>query len=245
MDNAPEVIVPMLRRCARADSAAFERLYECTQLTCSAWCCRWWGVGEAESAESITREVYAEVWRTCSRFTGADGEGMAWMLAIAHRRAVAHVRASPRAPSRRHHEMAVSGDPDDARGRPAGASGRLSGAREPVGGAYRSPAGPLLEQVFTSGTRRSSVPMRWRPRRGQRPSRACRCWRCRARGTGPRAGHRTRGGNDRRKGDELGSGGDRGGGGAGRAGGRCVTQRVGYGFSSTLVQPSTRLSNWS
>jgi RNA polymerase sigma-70 factor, ECF subfamily len=45
-------------------------------------------VGDGARSERVTEEVMLEVWRTASRFDPAAGSGLAWIVAIAQRRAV-------------------------------------------------------------------------------------------------------------------------------------------------------------
>lgn len=92
MNRYPDDLTLLLRRCGHADHEAFTQLYDAT-------CARVYGlvldvVGEDDPAESITRDSYDEVWRTSARLSDEQHDGMAWLLAIAHRRAVDHLRAS-------------------------------------------------------------------------------------------------------------------------------------------------------
>jgi RNA polymerase sigma-70 factor, ECF subfamily len=51
-------------------------------------------------AEEVAQEVMVEIWRTASRFDQAKGSPRAWMLTIAHRRAVDRVRSEQSAHDR-------------------------------------------------------------------------------------------------------------------------------------------------
>ncbi|MGW2615162.1 ECF RNA polymerase sigma factor SigK [Streptomyces sp. NPDC001500] len=49
---------------------------------------------DAAQAEEVTQDVMIEVWRTADRYDPARGTAKAWILTLAHRRAVDRVRAA-------------------------------------------------------------------------------------------------------------------------------------------------------
>jgi len=51
-------------------------------------------------SERVAQEALLEVWRTASRFDPARGSASAWVLTLAHRRAVDRIRARNPAPRR-------------------------------------------------------------------------------------------------------------------------------------------------
>jgi len=48
---------------------------------------------DAGYSEETTQEIYLEVWRSAAEYDSAKGSALAWLLTMAHRRAVDRVRA--------------------------------------------------------------------------------------------------------------------------------------------------------
>ena len=82
----------LLTRIASGDQAAFAQLYDLLSPRVFALILRVL-VNRAQS-EEILQEVFLEVWQSAARFAPNKGQGRAWVLTIAHRRAVDRVRAS-------------------------------------------------------------------------------------------------------------------------------------------------------
>ncbi|HXS61569.1 MAG TPA: ECF RNA polymerase sigma factor SigK [Streptosporangiaceae bacterium] len=91
----PEVL---LGRVARGDEAAFEAL-------CNAVAGMVLGIARAVlrdsfQAEEVCQEVLLELWRSACGFKQGQGNAMAWVATIAHRRAIDRVRSERRAADR-------------------------------------------------------------------------------------------------------------------------------------------------
>ncbi|MFT4082309.1 MAG: ECF RNA polymerase sigma factor SigK [Nocardioides sp.] len=92
------VLADLLRTCARGGDAAFADLYDRTSARVYGLVLR--VVRDPAQAEEVTQECFLEIWRTSSRFELARGSALAWMMTIAHRRAVDRVRAAESARQR-------------------------------------------------------------------------------------------------------------------------------------------------
>ena len=81
----------LLARVARGDQAAFEAVYD--QFAGPVYGLVRKVLRDPAQSEEVAQEVLLEVWRTASRFDPARGSAAAWMMTIAHRRAVDRVRS--------------------------------------------------------------------------------------------------------------------------------------------------------
>ncbi|MFI0407717.1 ECF RNA polymerase sigma factor SigK [Actinomadura sp. 3N508] len=80
----------LLGRTARGDERAFEQLYDVVAAPVHGLARRI--VRDPAMAEEVTQEVMIEVWRSATRYDPGRGSAMAWIMTIAHRRAVDRVR---------------------------------------------------------------------------------------------------------------------------------------------------------
>lgn len=87
-----------LRDAAKGDEAAFARVYDATAARVHGLVLR--VLRNPAQAEEVTQEVYLEVWRRASSFDSAKGSPYAWLMTLAHRRAVDRVRSSQSATAR-------------------------------------------------------------------------------------------------------------------------------------------------
>lgn len=95
-DDSPEGsgtvdLTRLLRRSAAGDEAAFGELYDAVSGRVHGLVRR--VVRDPAQSEEVTQEVFLEIWRQSARYDPARGSALAWLLTIAHRRAVDRVRS--------------------------------------------------------------------------------------------------------------------------------------------------------
>ena len=96
--NDAPALDALLARVARGDEAAFEQTYD--QVADAVFGLVRRVVRDPAQSEEVTQEVLVEVWRTASRYEPARGSAMAWIMTMAHRRAVDRVRSEQAASDR-------------------------------------------------------------------------------------------------------------------------------------------------
>ena len=100
MTRSPQVdaLAALLHRVADQDADAFATFYDHTRARVFGLVTR--VVRDQGYSEETTQEVYLQVWQNASNFNPAAGSAMAWLLTLAHRRAVDRVRAEQSARQR-------------------------------------------------------------------------------------------------------------------------------------------------
>lgn len=88
----------LLRQVARRDVDAFAALYDRTRARVYGLVTR--VLRDHGYSEEITQEIYLEVWRSAEAFDPSRGSALAWLMTMAHRRAVDRVRAEQAATQR-------------------------------------------------------------------------------------------------------------------------------------------------
>jgi RNA polymerase sigma-70 factor (ECF subfamily) len=98
----------LLRRVARGDEDAFRALYDLVAPRVYGLARR--VVRDPAQAEEVAQEALVEVWRNAPRFDPSKGSASAWVMTIAHRRAVDRVRAAQAGADRERRVAAASVD---------------------------------------------------------------------------------------------------------------------------------------
>ena len=96
--SGPDQLGALLGQVARGDQDAYAAVYDRTAgqvlgLVRSI-------VRDPAQSEEVTQEVLLDVWRSASRFDAELGSAAAWVMTLAHRRAVDRVRSEQKAAER-------------------------------------------------------------------------------------------------------------------------------------------------
>lgn len=92
----------LLVRVAGGDQRAFEELY--AQVSGPVFGLVRRVVRDPAQSEEVAQEVLLELWRSAGRFDPGRGSALAWILTLAHRRAVDRVRSARAATERERRE---------------------------------------------------------------------------------------------------------------------------------------------
>lgn len=87
----PGALEVLLGRVARGDRQAFESVYTAVAGAVVGLVRK--VVRDPAQSEEVAQEVLIEVWRCAARFDARQGSAMAWIMTLAHRRAVDRVRS--------------------------------------------------------------------------------------------------------------------------------------------------------
>ncbi len=95
---------------ARGDTTAFDAVYE--QIASSVFGIVRRVIRDPAQSEEVTQDVLLEIWRNASKFDAGRGSATAWVMTLAHRRAVDRVR-SVQKEAERERRVATSDIPYD------------------------------------------------------------------------------------------------------------------------------------
>jgi len=86
-----ERLTELLLQTGRGSTPAFERLYD--EMSSSVYGVALRVVRDLHLAEDVAQDALVEVWRLAPKYRPDAGSAMAWILTIAHRRAIDKVRS--------------------------------------------------------------------------------------------------------------------------------------------------------
>jgi RNA polymerase sigma-70 factor (ECF subfamily) len=107
-EAAREILAGLLKRTAQGDHRAFSEFYRHTLWQVAGLVRR--VVIDRELSEEVVQEVFIVVWQDAAKYQSAIGSPTAWLMTIAHRRAVDKVRSNQS--SRNRDERWASSAPD-------------------------------------------------------------------------------------------------------------------------------------
>ena len=91
-------IESLLRDVADGDRTAFAELYDRISSRVLGLVIRL--LRDRSQSEEVTQEIFLEIWQSAGRFDSQRGSGMAWVLTMAHRRAVDRIRSAQKSHER-------------------------------------------------------------------------------------------------------------------------------------------------
>ena len=104
-------LAALLGRVAKGEDAAFRAVYDQAAGQVLGVARR--VVRDPAQSEEVMQEVLLEVWRTAARFDPAAGSASAWIMTLAHRRAIDRVRSEHSAALREQRAAVARVDYDD------------------------------------------------------------------------------------------------------------------------------------
>jgi RNA polymerase sigma-70 factor (ECF subfamily) len=99
----------LLRQVAQRDVEAFATFYDRTRARVFGMVSR--VLRDPGYSEETTQEIYLQVWRSAGNYDAAAGSPLAWLLTLAHRRAVDRVRSEQAASTRESRYGAANVEP--------------------------------------------------------------------------------------------------------------------------------------
>jgi RNA polymerase sigma-70 factor (ECF subfamily) len=90
-DAVPPGLEELLRQVARGDEKAFGQVYDLISPSVYGLVRRI--LRDPAQSEEVAQEVLVEVWRSACRYDSRRGSPQAWVMTLAHRRAVDRVRS--------------------------------------------------------------------------------------------------------------------------------------------------------
>ncbi|GAB3242674.1 sigma-70 family RNA polymerase sigma factor [Mycolicibacterium hippocampi] len=99
----------LLRQVARRDTEAFAAFYDLTRSRVFGLVTR--VLRDPGYSEETTQDIYLQVWRTAENYDPSAGSPLAWLMTLAHRRAVDRVRSEQAASTRESRYGAANVEP--------------------------------------------------------------------------------------------------------------------------------------
>jgi len=84
-------LAALIRLVARGDAAAFDAVYD--QVAASVFGIARRVIRDPAQSEEVTQDVLLELWRSAAKFDTERGSATAWVMTMAHRRAIDRVRS--------------------------------------------------------------------------------------------------------------------------------------------------------
>jgi len=109
--DPPGDLAARLRLVARGDAAAFDAVYD--QVAASVFGIVRRVIRDPAQSEEVTQDVLLEIWRNAAKFDAERGSAIAWVMMVAHRRAVDRVRSVQKESERERRAAAAADIPYD------------------------------------------------------------------------------------------------------------------------------------